>query len=276
MPVTVTFDLEDNRRSSSQEERFVAMSHRFLDFVEERGIIATVFIVGEIARGYPSLIRRVAEGGHEIGLHGLRHVALADVGPARLLGELQEGRELLEDLVQHPIRGYRAPIFSLTPATKWAVEYIAEAGFVYSSSVLPASNPLHGWRGVPNCPFRWDQGLIELPCPVGGAGRALVPFLGGMYLRYIPLALVRRILRGLGDSAVPWTYLHPYDIDTDEPFFVMPHAGWLTSRIAHTRRAATLPRLDALIMAGGPPGRPLGEIAEELTLLDLPGVRSSS
>lgn len=276
MPVTITFDLEDNRRSAQQEERFVRMSHRFLDFVERRDIRATVFVVGEIARSYPELVRRVADGGHEIGLHGLRHVALGDVGRARLRVELQEGRELLENVVQRPVLGFRAPIFSLTPATAWAVEDIADAGFAYSSSLLPAANPLHGWSGVPRRAFRWDNGLIELPCPVWGAGRVLVPFMGGIYLRYLPLTLVRHVLRGLADSAVPWTYLHPYDIDREEPFFVMPHAGWLTSRIVHTRRAATFPRLDALVAAGGPPGRPLGEIVGELVTADLPRVRSSS
>src|SRR6202035_4512931 len=117
MPVTVTFDLEDSRNSPDQEKRFVPMSHRFLEFLEERGITATVFIVGEIARSHASLVRRVAEGGHEVGLHGLRHVTLGEVGPARLQAELYEGRTLLQDAAQTPVRGFRAPIFSLTPAT---------------------------------------------------------------------------------------------------------------------------------------------------------------
>lgn len=274
MSMTVTFDLEDNRCSSAQEERFVAMSHRFFDFVEERGITATVFIVGEIAQSHPALVRRVRDGGHEIGLHGLRHVALGDIGPARLGDELRQGRELLEDVSQCPVRGFRAPIFSLTPATEWAVEQIAEAGFVYSSSVLPAANPLHGWPGAPRRPCRWGNGLLELPCPVGGIGPVLVPFLGGIYLRYVPKGLTRRFLRGLDDSAVPWTYSHPYDIDPDERFFVMPHASWLTSQIVHTRRGATLSRLDAVIAMAGGTGKPLGEIAHELAQLDLPPICS--
>ncbi|HEY3865827.1 MAG TPA: DUF3473 domain-containing protein [Solirubrobacteraceae bacterium] len=272
MPVTVTFDLEDNRSSPTQQERFVAMSHRFLEFVEERGIAATVFIVGEIARSHASLVRRVAEGGHEIGLHGLRHVTLGDVGPALLQAELQEGRALLQDAAQTPVRGFRAPIFSLTPATEWAVEQIASAGFAYSSSVLPAANPLHGWPGAPRQPSRWGNGLIELPCPVWGAGRLSIPFLGGIYLRYVPLALGRRLLAGLGEQSAPWSYSHPYDIDPDEPFFVMPHAGWLTSRILHTRRGTTLARLQALIAAAGGPARPLGEIAHELRSHELPRI----
>ena len=274
MPVTVTFDLEDNRCSSAQEERFVPMSHRFLDFAEERGITLTVFIVGEVAKTHLDLVRRVAESGHEIGLHGLRHVALGEVGPARLLAELREGRDLLEQGTQVPVRGFRAPIFSLTPSTEWAVDRILRAGFVYSSSVLPAANPLHGWPGAPRRPCRWGNGLLELPCPVGGIGRVLVPFLGGIYLRYVPKRLTRRFLRGLDDSAVPWTYSHPYDVDPDERFFVMPHASWLTSQIVHTRRGATLSRLDAVIAMAGGTGKPLGEIARELAQLDLPPICS--
>src|ERR1700694_3273547 len=270
MPLTITFDLEDNRYSTTQEERFVRMSHRFLDFAEERGITATVFIVGEIARSHKGLVRRVVEGGHEVGLHGLRHLPLGEVGPRRLPDELREGRGLLEDCAEVLVSGFRAPIFSLTPATSWAVEQLAEAGFVYSSSVLPASNPLHGWPGAPRRPCRWRNGLLELPCPVAGAGRAQIPFLGGIYMRYLPMPVARRFLADGDVREVPWSYVHPYDLDPEEPFFVLPHANGLTSRIVHTRRGATLPRLEALIAAAGGPGRPLGEIAANLDLHEPP------
>jgi polysaccharide deacetylase family protein (PEP-CTERM system associated) len=264
MTLTITFDLEDNRYEDSQEERFVRMTHRFLEFAEQRAISATVFIVGELARSHPALVRRVVAGGHEIALHGLRHVSLAEVGPKHLREELREGRALLESAGEVAVTGFRAPIFSLTPSTRWAVEELAEAGFQYSSSVLPARNPLNGWPGAPRAPFRWDSGVLEFPCPVLGVGAAVVPFLGGIYMRYLPLWLARRSLAGLGPASVAWSYVHPYDLDTDEPFFVLPHANWLTSRIVHTRRGATLPRLETLIAASGGPARPLGEIAREL------------
>jgi peptidoglycan-N-acetylglucosamine deacetylase len=271
---TVTFDLEDNRSSDSQEERFVTMSHRFLDFVEERGVTATVFVVGEIATSHPQLVRRVAAGGHEIALHGLRHVALGEVGPVRLRSELREGLELLQSVAGVPVLGFRAPIFSLTPATAWAVEEIAEAGFVYSSSVLPSTSPLHGWPTAPRRPFRWANGLIELPCPVGGAGRLAIPFMGGIYLRYLPTSMVRRFARG-SKGQLLWSYCHPYDLDTSEPFFVMPHAGWLTSRILHTRRGSTLGRLEAALSAAGGAGPPLRDIVADLSGRDLPSICST-
>jgi hypothetical protein len=243
-----------------------------LEFVEERGIRATVFIVAEIARKHAELVARVAAGGHEVALHGLRHVALGEVGPGRLGAELREGRALLEDAAQAPVLGFRAPIFSLTPRTRWAVEEIASCGFAYSSSVLPAANPLHGWPGAPRTPCRWPNGLVELPCPVGGAGRLLVPFLGGIYMRYVPHALARRMLRALPEGALPWSYCHPYDLDPEEPFFVMPHAGRLTSLILHTRRGATLRRLDALIAAAGGPAPPLGELVQSLSVAGLASI----
>lgn len=277
MPLTVTFDLEDNRRSTQQEERFVAMSERFLDFLAERDITATVFVVGELARSHPQIVRRVAEAGHEIALHGLRHVTLATVGPQRLRAELIEGKALLEDSAQVSVDGFRAPIFSLTPATAWALEDLVAAGFEYSSSVLPAHNPLHGWPGAPETPFRWETGgLVELPCPVTGAGRAQVPFLGGIYLRYVPRPLAVRALRGMAPDAAPWSYCHPYDLDSDEAFVVMRHAGWLTSRILHTRRGATLRCLDRLLAAAGGAGAPLREVAERAGRRELPVVRCAA
>ncbi|HEY2217289.1 MAG TPA: DUF3473 domain-containing protein, partial [Solirubrobacteraceae bacterium] len=102
-----------------------------------------------------------------------------------------------------------------------------------------------------------------------------LPFLGGVYLRYVPTPIARRFLRRLPDATVAWSYSHPYDIDPDEPFFVLPYAGWLTSRILHARRGATLARLDGVIAAAGGPGRTLAEIARELSPLDLPSMPSS-
>jgi peptidoglycan-N-acetylglucosamine deacetylase len=259
MPITITLDLEDNRRSQDQEPRFVAMTERFLAFAQAHELRATVFVVGELARSHPRLVRRVAQAGHEIGLHGLRHVALDEIGRGRLRDELETGRALLEDVAQAPVRGFRAPIFSLTPRTAWAIEEIAAAGFAYSSSVLPAANPLHGWPGAPRRPFRWPNGLAELPCPVAGRGRLLIPFLGGIYLRYVPEPVTRRLVVGLDADAIAWSYIHPYDLDPEEPFFVMPHASWLTSRVVHTRRGATLPRLERLIEAARGTAGPLVE-----------------
>jgi polysaccharide deacetylase family protein (PEP-CTERM system associated) len=276
VPLTITFDLEDNRRDAAQEPRFVAMTERFLDFADRHALRATVFIVGELARTHPALVRVVAARGHEIGLHGLRHVALDEVGPDRLRTELTEGKALLEDVAQTPVHGFRAPIFSLTPRTAWAIEDLRACGFDYSSSVLPAASPLHGWPGAPRTPFRWANGLVELPVPVAGTGRATIPFLGGIYVRYVPVQLGVRLLRRLDPGVAAWSYLHPYDLDPDEPFFVLPYAGWLTSRLLHMRRGVTLQRLERLLEAAEGAGPPLVERLEQVGSEPPPVVASAA
>jgi polysaccharide deacetylase family protein (PEP-CTERM system associated) len=271
MPLTVTLDLEDSTGTNAPDGRWVAATERFLDELDEAGIRATVFVVGDAAEACGSLIRRVADAGHEIGLHGMRHVPLAESGPDAFPDELIRGRAILQDLTGQPIEGFRAPIFSLTPNTAWAVEQLHAAGFAYSSSILPARNPLHGWPGLPRVPFRWDIGLLEFPCPVLGLGPTRLPYLGGIYLRYVPAWMSVRALRQQQHDEVAWSYVHPYDLDPGAPIRRFPHANWPTSLLLHTRRRATMPRLRRLTAATGV-GRPLAELAAELMATELPRV----
>ncbi len=263
MPISVTYDLEDHRGRPGQQPRYEAMTDRLLVELDALGVRATVFVVGELAQRSPELIRRIHDAGHEIGLHGWRHIPFGDVGPQRLSVELQRGKELLEQLISGPVSGVRAPIFSLTRNTSWAVDGIHEAGFSYSSSVLPASNPQFGWAGAPKGPFRWPNGLIELPCPVMNFGPLEVPALGGAYVRYVPKPILAAWVRRLTPTAGAWTYLHPYDFDDEEEFFVLPWAGWLASRIVFGRRRVALPRLQLLVALAGGPGPQLRELAAE-------------
>jgi hypothetical protein len=139
--------------------------------------------------------------------------------------------------------------------------------------VLPAASPLHGWPGTPRRPFRWANGLVELPCPVIGRGRASIPPLGGVYLRYMPGPVVRAAARRLGaGDGCAWVYCHPYDFDKDEPFFVPPYAGYVTARILHARRGATFARIERAIDAAGGAAPDLWSIVQELDRAALPVV----
>lgn len=265
MPVTFTFDLEDSRTDLDRPVRFGVMTERVLTFLEEHRVRGTFFVVGELASSHPELLRDVAGAGHEVALHGYHHVPLGKLDPASFAADLVRGRAVLEDACGAPVAGYRAPIFSLTPQTGWAVQCLTDAGFAYSSSVLPATNPLNGWPGAPRGPFRWSTGLLELPCPVVGRGRVSVPFLGGVYLRYLPLRLVERLARSAGQGGAPWIYCHPYDFDTEEDFDVLPEASVLTSRILYHRRGDAFRRVSRVLAAGGGAGDPLAVIAARMT-----------
>jgi polysaccharide deacetylase family protein (PEP-CTERM system associated) len=256
--VTFTLDLEDHRPDDGQEPRTLAVLERVLSHLDTRGIVGTFFVVGELAQQYPDAVRRVADAGHEVGLHGWDHTPLPQLTPETFRDHTARGRELLATLTGQSIGGFRAPVFSLTPDAAWAPEVLAEAGFDYSSSVLPARNPLYGWPGAPQHPFRWPCGLLELPAPVGGVGWASLPFLGGVYARVLPLALINRLLGRLHTPA-PWSYVHAHDFDADEPFWRMPEVGRLGSRLLWVNRSKMFERVDAIV--GVNPGPPLCDVA---------------
>jgi peptidoglycan-N-acetylglucosamine deacetylase len=266
VPLTLTFDLEDDGRAVP---RYEGPTHRLLGLLEREGVTATVFVVGTLAERSPELVRAVAEAGHEVALHGYEHVALDMLGEDGFARDVSRGKAVLEDVVGTEVRGYRAPLFSLTARTPWAPDKLAELGFAYSSSVLPAPNPIRGYPGAPREPFRWRGGLVELPCPVAGAGRLALPYLGGVYLRYLPRLVVRLLVSRAEPGARPWTYLHPYDLDAGAPFAVLPHASWLVSRILHHRRGQTLDRVSELLRRFGP-GPTLGALTDGLADRPLP------
>ncbi len=226
--------------------RYVAMTDRILDFLGERGVEATFFVVGDIAGRTPELIRRVAAQGHEIASHSYRHVPLTLEDRAVFRRAIADHRRRLEDLAGAAVRGFRAPLFSLVPATAWAIEALADAGFDYSSSIVPARAFGHHWAGAPTEPFRWPNGLLELPCPVGRVAFFTMPFLGGMYLRYLPPWRLRQASRGRAAGSV-WTYCHPYDFDTEEPFRRLPGRKAASSLFLWWNRGSILHRLDLIL-----------------------------
>ncbi len=274
-PLSFTLDLEDHRGDGNA--RHLANGARLLDYFAARGIRATVFVVGELLTSAPELVRRCHADGHELALHSWTHTPLTADTPLHFRHGLADCCKRLEDLCARPVAGFRAPLFSLTPATAWALEVLVELGLRYSSSVLPGTHPLYGYAGAPATAFRWPGGLLELPVPLRRFGPLALPFLGGIYLRYLPAAVVRRWRAALPPTTVPWSYVHPYDIDTDEAYFRFPGTTAWMSWLLWRRRAGTLRSLDALLDAsGGHSAAPLRDVVEHLQGTHLPTFRPLS
>ena len=267
-PVTFTLDLEDHRAPESTEERYPALTRRVLEFLRDRRVRGTFFVTGEIAERAPDLVREVADAGHEIGFHGWHHVPLPRLTPVQLRADAKRGKDLLEDVSGTPVIGFRAPLFSLVPESRWAVDVLAEVGFTYSSSVLPARNPLFGDQAAPATAFRWPNGLIELPCPVARVAGLGLPYLGGVYLRALPTPVATAARRLFGSTQTLWIYCHPYDFDPDESFWVAPEVGRFGSRLLFYNRRRMFAKVDALLRAGVAP--PLGERIAVLESAGLP------
>ncbi len=245
--ICFTLDLEDHRPDDTAEVRFPAITDALLDDLDEWGVRGTVFVVGDVVKSHPDLVARVAARGHELGLHAAHHIALPDVGPHPFRRDTAAATDLLSQTIQAPVTGFRAPIFSLVPESAWAPEILVDLGFEYSSSVLPARNPLYGWPGAPSKPFRWPSGLIEIPSPAFGFGSLRLPLLGGTYLRAAPKPIVSWAARRSRRYGPAYVYSHPYDFDPDEKRWIVPEAGRFGSWILWLGRAGMKDKVRRLV-----------------------------
>lgn len=251
-PITFTIDVEDHRPGPHAELRFPGVTREVIEWLSARSIRGTFFVVGQEGERHPDLVAEIAAAGHEVALHGHRHVPVGSLAPDELAADLRRGREVLEQASGTQVVGFRAPQFSLVRDAAWVADVLSEAGFTYSSSVLPNANPLFGFPGAPTGAFRWPSGLVEFPAPLLGAGRFRVP-LGGIYFRLLPLAVTKRLLQGDAVGGQPWLYLHPYDFDPGEKFYVIRDANPLFSPLQWVNRRRVRPRLEVLLRDAAPP-----------------------
>lgn len=171
---------------------------------------------------------------------------------------------MLEDLLQTEIVGFRAPYFSLTKETKWVSGELAELGFEYSSSVLPAKNAQAGFPEAPRSPFLWPSGLIELPVTTFGIGYLRAPIIGGAYLRLSLRALVAAATFQAARNDFGMTYCHPYDFDDQEPFTVREGDSWIFSKLLFARRKLMLKRVMSVVSPGS---RSLAQLIKDPAML---------
>lgn len=268
--ITFTLDVEDHRDDLRDAPSHVAITRDIIEFLGERGIRGTFFVVGDVADEHPELTRAIVAEGHEIALHSFRHIPLPDVAIDEFTTRVRKAKEQLEDVAQQPVVGFRAPMFSLVEASYGAIDVLAELGFRYSSSAMPIRHPLYGNPAYPTTPFRWPNGLVELPCPVLRVRDVGLPFLGAVWLRNLPSTVARVGLARSHPDSLLWTYSHPYDFDPDEPFRRLPEAGRVGSYLLWRDREKMFGRFDRLLHH-----RSAAPLAERLDALEARDPRGS-
>jgi peptidoglycan-N-acetylglucosamine deacetylase len=263
-PITFTIDLEDHLGEYVGRGRWLNNAQRILDFCAQQNIRATFFTVGKVA-AYPALLKRIVNEGHELAVHSYDHIALTLEDPKTYGAKLQRAKKSFEDISGKQVVGFRAPIFSLTPKSVWVVDVLHELGFTYSSSVIAGKGAVNGFPGVPNKPFKWKNGLVELPVPMINLGVLALPFLGGVYLRYLPLSLVRMMQSLLDKDAMLWTYTHPYDMDEDEGYVRLNDGTplWMNLLLMYNRKGF-LQKIEKLLAEKS--GAPLSERVQSMTV----------
>ncbi len=192
---------------------------RILGMLADAGARATFFTLGWVAERYPVLIRRIVDEGHELASHGYEHVRASEQGYGEFLADIRLAKAVLEDQAGAPVRGYRAPSFSVGPANEWAFDCIAEAGYCYSSSVYPIRHDHYGAPDAPRFAHEVRPGLIEVPVTTVRMMRANWPAGGGGYFRLLPYGVSRWSLRRVNDvdGQPAMFYFHPWELDPEQP-----------------------------------------------------------
>lgn len=209
----------------SLPSRVVDNTERLLALFEAHRFQATFFFIGWIAERNPSLVRRIADAGHEVASHSYWHELVARHDRVSFRQDLERSRKALEDITGERVRGFRAPGFSITPETAWAFELIVEQGFTYDSSLWPGRSIYGGFTTPLDGPhlLRCAAGdLIEIPASTRVLGLPL-PYSGGGYLRLLPEWLIRVCIQANGRRGIPTAlYVHPRDFDDKQPRIQLP------------------------------------------------------
>lgn len=253
-------------RWAGLEARAVAITDRLLSLLAAHNARATFFVLGRIAEAYPELIQRILAAGHEIGSHGHDHQFVYRQTPDEFARDLDRSLLALRWAGAPTVTSYRAPYFSVTRRSLWALDILRAAGVTLDSSIMPAPNPRYGIRSAPLGPHEIATAsgpLLELPVSCLEFGRLpdqpsfRIPFAGGFYLRFFPLALTRAAIRQTLRQGRPVVfYIHPWELDPAQPRLQLP------ARVAVTRYyrlGSTARKLTALL--GEFPWTTLSEVA---------------
>src|SRR5690348_2474470 len=240
-------------------------TRRVLDLFGRHDVRATFFVLGWVAERFPALVRDIAAAGHEVASHGFGHERLTTISRSEFRDGITRTKHLLEDISGTAVQGYRAPSYSIGATTLWAHEELREAGYRYSSSVVPIRHDLYGMPEAPRFAFYpRDSGLLEIPVTtVRFAGRNW-PCGGGGYFRLLPYALFKRGLSRVnhheGCSGV--FYFHPWEVDPAQPrvpgaslknrFRHYLNLGRMESRLERLMRDFRFDRMDHVFIDTSP------------------------
>jgi polysaccharide deacetylase family protein (PEP-CTERM system associated) len=208
----------------SRVEKNVGKLLKILDAYEVK---ATFFILGFEAERHPAMVKDISERGHEVATHGYSHRFIYKMGEDEFRKELRLSIDILESITAQKVIGHRAPAWTITEKSLWALDIILEEGLAYDSSISPSKNYLFGLPNSPRFPYeiRRKDGkkLYEFPMTTIRILNNNFPFSGGFFTRLFPYCATKYFIKRFnnqGKSVLLW--VHPWDLDTDQPKIKLP------------------------------------------------------
>lgn len=250
------------------ESRIERNGERLLRILDDAGVKATFFILGRVAEEHPGIVRKIGDAGHELASHGYSHTLIYTQTPQLFREEITRAVGAVEQAAGVRVRGHRAPYFSITKKSLWALDILAETGFQYDTSIFPVMNYRYGIEDAPRWPYELtEEGapMKEFPVSTWRILGKNIPIAGGAYFRIFPYLVTRTGFRSInreGKAAV--FYLHPWEIDPDHPRIPLPKR---ISATHYFNLGATEKRLVRLLRDF--------RFAPMREILDLPATRAS-
>ncbi len=211
-----------NQYVSENKKKPIMAKHidKILEWLNENETIATFFIVGELIKNEPDLIDKIFSEGHEIGFHTMNHKRIDVEGSKE---EFSEGIKEFSNLTKKKSKGFRAPTFSLNKKSSWLIDSLIENNYLYDSSVVPVKTRLYGIPNAPKTPYRISSNsldrndesgrILEFPILTGKFLGKTIPAGGGFYLRFLPMNIIKNIIRKNEEGNVPCTfYIHSWEL----------------------------------------------------------------
>src|SRR5882762_4135639 len=246
MKNALTVDLEDYFHVSayagkvrleewdSYPSRVAANTDRLLGLLAEHNCLATFFVLGCVAEKKPEIVARVATAGHEIACHSMLHRRIFDLTPQEFREDTRRAKAVIEDRTGKRVAGYRAPSFSITKKSYWALDILAEEGFQYDSSIYPVEHPSYGIADASRTPYLINTSsgpILEFPMPTLAIGSKRSPIGGGAYLRLLPYSYTLRSIRYLNqhEDFPVCVYIQPWELGPEQPRM----GGSLSTRARH-------------------------------------------
>jgi polysaccharide deacetylase family protein (PEP-CTERM system associated) len=194
-----------------------------LELFASRQIRATFFVLGWVAQRCPKLVREIASGGHRIGCHSFNHRAIYEGTEREFREDLRRAKGIIEETGGRAVTSFRAPSYSITATSLWALEILAEEGFEYDSSIFPIVHDNYGIRNAPRFPYvrklQCGSQIKEFPPSTLRILGTNIPVAGGGYFRLYPYKMTAWAVHHLNqhEGQPAMVYLHPWELDPDQP-----------------------------------------------------------
>lgn len=228
------------------ESRVAKSTLSILTLLKKYEVEATFFVLGWIAEKLPDLIKEIEAHGHEIASHGYGHQLLTNLNESQFREDVQRALDVTCPLISKDIKGFRAPAFSITKDSLWAIPALKSMGFTYDSSVYPIS--VHPDYGIPSSEldiYSFENGLIEVPMSCAVLAGTRIPCSGGGYFRFMNYGIFKRLMRRCNEQGRSVIYyLHPWEIDPGIPKMELP---WFKKFRHYNNLGCTMRRLELLL-----------------------------